>query len=1286
MLGYPVLQIPEALQLSTGLPELEELDSFKEMTDPAQVAALQLLTIITGASYQGKPELLAPIAYRMINLVLENGHSYLAAYTYGVFGTLLCGHLNDIEMGYHAGQIALHLQNKYDAKEMKCKVNMPYDSFIRHWKEHHRLTIPAFSETIKTGLETGDIVYASYCCIWSCGYLFLTGDHLNYVEDKQRQYAKLLENFRQENGLYPVKIWRQLSLNLQGRSIDKYTLIGESYSIEDAKRVEIINVVLTNYFELFAKLILAYVFRKFKDSFEYTNQASIYSEAATASMLSGGYVYYDSLCRLAHYSNLEPNEQKKVLEKVHSNLQKIQVWRRYAPINFDSKYALIRAEIARVTNQHDDAIKQYERALKWADENQFSLEKAITAERAADFFLELGADRIACSYITEAANAYKTWGAEAKVVDLKEQFPQFLNEKVIEKNDSTDENESHFSKEKSVLELDAKTLIKASQTLSGEIELDRLLTRLIKLAMENACAQRGVLVLESNNQLEIRIIASHNENNAEVLHKIPLDSSNIVPTAIIRYVFRTGENIVLSNASKDSVFGKDPYIIQKQSLSILCMSIRSRNRIIGVLYLENDLAQNIFTDERLSVLNTLLTQATISLENSELFEKQRLTEEELRKSERKFRAIFNQTFQLTGLLTPKGRLLDINKTALDFAGIEESDVIGKPFWETKWWNHSTKLQEELRQAIQQASKGRFVRFGAFHPGSNGKQYYIDTSIKPVFDEYDNVSLLISEGRDITERKKSEETFRTLVESIVGISGKACFEKIVNELCKWFDAEVAIIGEIKDKKIHVLNMLLDGEKKAPFEYSLEETPCATVIKKGPLFYSNDIGHRFPAGKDLLELEAKGYAGTPVYDQYGTAIGVICVLSRKPLLERIQWRELLTILSTKVAAEIERIKNENELYKTRKLESVGILAGGIAHDYNNLLTAILGNISLIKYTIESHHSIYKRLTEAEQAAVRAQSLTQQLLTFSKGGDPVKESANVKDLITETATFSLHGSNVSCTFHFQEDLWLANVDKGQFCQVIQNLVINANQAMSHGGTIEIIGENITISTQDTYNDFTLQEGKYVKLIVKDKGTGISEDNLQLIFDPYFTTKDKGSGLGLATSYSIIKNHQGHISVDSKLGIGTTFTLYLPKAEKEETHVPDINQKQVLAGQGRILIMDDEKMIREVASSMLKQIGYDVDTAADGHEAIEMYKKSLESGNRFDALIVDLTIPGGIGGKETIEKLIEIDPQVKAIVSSGYSSDPIMAHYQKYGFCGIISKPYKISELGKLLQNVLE
>jgi len=379
--------------------------------------------------------------------------------------------------------------------------------------------------------------------------------------------------------------------------------------------------------------------------------------------------------------------------------------------------------------------------------------------------------------------------------------------------------------------------------------------------------------------------------------------------------------------------------------------------------------------------------------------------------------------------------------------------------------------------------------------------------------------------------------------------------------------------------------------------------------------------------------------------------------------------------------ERKKSEENLLRAQKLESIAILAGGLAHDFNNLLTGILGNISLAKLDSRSGEGVYERLEEAEKATNRAQNLTQQLLTFSRGGAPIKKTLTISNLLEDSASFALRGSKSRCEFKISGDLWPIEADAGQLSQVIHNLIMNADQSMPNGGTITVIAENITLAA---HNPFSLKPGDYITIFVADSGIGIPQEYLEKIFDPYFTTKHTGSGLGLATSYSVIKRHDGHITVDSTLGSGSTFLIYLPACKNAVCPQP-LKATGAVRGSGRILIMDDEEMIRDVAGRILRKLGYEVESSRDGAEAIDLYKKALDRGEPFHAVIMDLTIPGGMGGQDAIKKLQEIDPSVKAIVSSGFSDDPVMAEFKEYGFCGVVSKPYTIKTLSEMVHKIL-
>ncbi|HEU5078286.1 MAG TPA: PAS domain S-box protein [Opitutaceae bacterium] len=399
--------------------------------------------------------------------------------------------------------------------------------------------------------------------------------------------------------------------------------------------------------------------------------------------------------------------------------------------------------------------------------------------------------------------------------------------------------------------------------------------------------------------------------------------------------------------------------------------------------------------------------------------------------------------------------------------------------------------------------------------------------------------------------------------------------------------------------------------------------------------------------------------PMHDGSGQAIGAVVV-----------FRDVT-----------ERARLEAELLRSSKLEAVGILAGGIAHDFNNILTVVMGNVTLAMLDSVVMEAAGKWLDEAERGVMRARDLTQQLLTFAKGGQPVRKAVQLPDVVREAAQFALHGSKVRCEFSQEPNVWPADVDQGQIGQVVQNLVINAVQAMPDGGVVHISLSNDVIGADSRR---PLAMGSYIKVVIGDTGMGIRAEHLARIFDPYFTTKQSGSGLGLATVYSIVRKHQGHIEVESELGKGTRFIFWLPAAPDsapQRTETPEVVAKV----SGRVLFMDDEETIRTMASTLLMRLGLEVTAVPDGEAALKHYREARDGGKAFELVIMDLTVPGGMGGREAMQELLKIDPHVRAIVSSGYSSDPVLSNYRAHGFRGMVPKPYRFADLARTISIVM-
>jgi signal transduction histidine kinase len=376
---------------------------------------------------------------------------------------------------------------------------------------------------------------------------------------------------------------------------------------------------------------------------------------------------------------------------------------------------------------------------------------------------------------------------------------------------------------------------------------------------------------------------------------------------------------------------------------------------------------------------------------------------------------------------------------------------------------------------------------------------------------------------------------------------------------------------------------------------------------------------------------------------------------------------------------RLRLESELQRMDKLESLGVLAGGIAHDFNNMMTGIIGNINLARIDDDPDHS-RELLEEAEREVLQARGLTQQLLTFAKGGAPVRSVQDLAPVLREAVSFALRGSDVSASFDLPADLWWARIDKGQLSQVFSNIVINADEAMPVGGTVSVVARNITVG-DGAYPD--LAPGNYVRIDLSDTGVGIAETDLRKIFDPFFSTKRRGSGLGLATSYAIVHKHDGTIGVVSTPGAGTTFSILLPAVPAG----PSLRSPETaprFSGHGRVLVMDDELTVRQVAVAMLKKLGYEAEAVPDGTTALRTDAEACAVGRPFSVILMDLTIPGGMGGQEAAALFRKNRTPAQLIASSGYATDPVMAHYREYHFDGVLAKPYSFAELTSVLASL--
>ena len=636
-------------------------------------------------------------------------------------------------------------------------------------------------------------------------------------------------------------------------------------------------------------------------------------------------------------------------------------------------------------------------------------------------------------------------------------------------------------------------------------------------------------------------------------------------------------------------------------------------------------------------------------------------EQSLRNSEEKFQALA-ETSPTAIYIHQHGVFVYANPAACDISGYPLDELLHLKFWELI----HPDTREQVKLAGQQRERGEVApsRYEMKIITKQGELKWLDFSGATI--DFEGEPAIMGSVIDITDRKKTEQALLTEKERLAVTLSSIGDGVMATDI----SGKITLINNAAEQ---ITGWLSDAAMGQDLAVVLSATPNnendSTTDLLHPLEGANQLNYRQEQINILsLDGEEKIIAAStaPISGQTGKVIGSIVVI--RNITEKVRLRK--------------------EMETNQKLESIGLLAGGIAHDFNNLLTAVYGNISLAKMFPDNHEKVSHYLEKSEQSLSQAQGLTQQLLTFARGGSPVKQLTAIGPLLHEVAKFSLRGSNTNVEINVAADLWTASVDTGQFSQIINNLAINASQAMPNGGKLIITAENVILPPAEL--PVEINNDLFIKITIADQGSGISPEHLSKIFDPYFTTKQAGSGLGLATVFSITKNHEGLINVKSEPGTGTTFTIHLPASgsgsveEVEAEHITEITDiTQTIAG--KILVMDDEEVVRETCGEMLTIIGHTVDYAANGQEALDKYQQALQEQQPFDLVVMDLTIPGGIGGKEAIRMLLDIDPKAKAIVSSGYSHDDVMANFRDYGFMGVIAKPYILDSFNKVIQEIL-
>ncbi|MBW4442006.1 MAG: AAA family ATPase [Plectolyngbya sp. WJT66-NPBG17] len=732
---------------------IEDLFHLPEMTDPNKLAAMRILSKISISAYIAAPSLMPLLVAKQVNLSIQHGHTLVSPFAYASFGLILCGVVGDIETGYQFGQLALRLLSQSDSHPLKARTLNIVNNFIIHWKEHARVLLKPLLAGYQSGLETGDLEFAAYCAYTYCFQSYANGKELREVEHEMVIYSEVIHQIKQETALTWNQIFRQTILNLMGCSNNRTDLVGKSYNEEnELPRYEAGNDGSTLFAVYFNKLFLCYLFSEYAQAVENAALAGNYIVRLAGTPLEPLYYFYDSLARLATYPQTSAQAQQEILKKVVVSQEKMRRWSHHSPMNYLHKYHLVQAETSRVLGQLLEAEEFYEQAIQGARENEYFQEEALAYELAAKFYLERGRIRIAQLYMKEAHYCYERWGAVAKVEALETCYPQFFTQS-SSVSDTPIRTTAGTAMNTLPITFDLATVMKASQAISSEIELNQLLHSLIQILIENAGAQTGCLILETAGEWKIEAACEINEGEQvcamQVLQSIPI--ANRIPESIIQYVIRSHESVILSDAAHESGFISDPYIQSNQTQSLLCLPLLNQSKLVGVLYLENQLVTGAFTPDRLQVLRLLSTHAAIAIENAKLYSKLRGGESQINQ--------FLEAVQVgIGVLDATGRPYYVNQRGIQLLGkgVEPTatpDHLAEVYQVYLAGTDQNCSPEEM--PIVRALKGERTRTDNLEIHQGETIIPIEAWGTPVFDENGNVVYAIVAFQDITERKQAE---------------------------------------------------------------------------------------------------------------------------------------------------------------------------------------------------------------------------------------------------------------------------------------------------------------------------------------------------------------------------------------------------------------------------------------------------------------------------------------------------------------------------------------------------
>ncbi|MBE8967640.1 AAA family ATPase [Nostocales cyanobacterium LEGE 12452] len=1217
-LGVELPAVPTQNDVATALSSVSdaigerlpaELLNLSQARDANILAAARILTSVAPGAYVSVPLLYLLVILKKVYLSVVYGNESTSTFSYASYGILMCGVVGNVELGYEFGQLALDLLSRYQNSELKGKTLLLVYLYTRHWKMHLGKILNPLQMTYCSCLDVGDLTFAGYSAYNYGFYSYFAGQNLTQLESEVAGYCEALKHLKQNLTLTYSQLIRQILLNLMGDADNVLVLNGAAYNEQHQLPLHEAAGDRTGLALLgINKLVVSYLFSDFEQAVEQARQGKQYLDAVLAFVYVPIFHFYESLAQLAYFERLSTPEQQQAKECIAANQEKLKYWATHAPMNFLHKFHLVEAERERVQGNKAEAIDLFDRAITEAKENHYIQEEALANELAAKFYLDWGKQQIAQSYMTEAYYGYARWGAKAKVADLEKRYPQLLTSILQQTRSPFSTNETIFSlgnvtstsNSSSVsVALDLATILKASQTLSGEIELEKLLSALLHIVIENAGADKCVFMLLESDRLLVQALAqlslSGVQNQAAVdfysmlLNPQPVEDSVDVPVGLINNVKRNLQPVVITDATVHSQLLNDPYIQQQQPKSILCSPVLRQGRLLGVLYLENNLATGAFTSDRVELLNLLCTQAAISLENARIYQNSQNYAQHLAQSLAKLQAseirFQNLANNIPGMVYQFCLEVDgststpyVSSGCLELYELEPELVMSA--------THSLYAMNhpDDRPAIAEAIAYSAQNLTPFEQEwriivPSGTVKWIRSAARPERQAdgaiiWDGVVIDISDVYDeLRLRKQAEQELQKLAAVVENSTDFIGIATLDGQGLYLNPSGRRLVGI--DSTADILSMQMSNFHSQEVMAQIQQTIVPHAIQHG--FAQVELSLQHSITKEQIPVDYSIFTINDPQTDQPLYVAAICrdIRDRKVAELALQQKsqDLQQALNDLQNAQLQIVQNE-------KMSALGNLVAGVAHEMNNPLGFIAASLKQAKPTIADiveHLKLYQEILphKNDQIKDHAEEID---LDYSLGDLPKMIDAmsmacdRLKNISTSLRTFSRADKDYKVPFNIHQGIdstililkhrLKANEQRpaievitqystlpqiecfpGQLNQVFMNILANAIDALEEsniGRSFAEIKANpncITITTT--------VENNLVKITITDNGKGIEEEVKQKIFDHLFTTKavGKGTGLGLAIARQIIvEKHGGAIAVNSQLGEGTEFVIQLP------------------------------------------------------------------------------------------------------------------------------------------------